>query len=813
MRALIITNLFPNRVEPNRGVFNAQQFAALARHGDLTVVAPVPWFPKAAWLRRLAPKWSRCADVPALETVNGLTVHHPRYVVIPKIARALYGWCFFLGVQRTARRLHREAPCDVILATWAYPDVFGAALVARRLQRPLIAKVHGSDIHLAARTRLRRRMITWALRQSAAVVAVSEALKEALIRFGVEARRIVVIPNGVDRERFHAKDRREARRTLGLAPDGRRVVFVGNLEPVKGPDVLLEAMRRLPPEVSLSLVGDGTLREVLAGMARSAGLEDRVQFAGCRPHGEIPLWLCAADVVCLPSRSEGCPNALLEALACGRPVVATAVGAIPGLLSSGECGLVVPPQQPEALAEALATSLEEPWSPEQIRRAVLSSGWEESAARVAELLRTAGAATRSGQASSLTVLHVLDTSLPHLSGYAVRSQYIVESQQRLGLEPVVITSDAHEAAADREEINGMTYHRSRVSALLAPPALKQQVKRWLGWRTVRMLGDVRLIWRLYRDVLRLARERAVDVIHAHSPALCGVAAWAAARRLRLPFVYEVRALWEDAAVDQGKTTERSLRYWGTRLLETFVLRRADRVVVICEGLKWDVCLRGIPEERILVVPNGVDAQRFAPLERRPEVLERYGLNGHKVIGFIGSFFPFEGLMTLLEAAPLIRARDPDAAVMLVGGGLEEDALRQQIEARRLSSTVKLVGRVPHGEIQGLYSIMDVLVYPRVSKRITELVTPLKPLEAMAMGKVVVASDVGGLRELVQHDETGLLFRAGDAEGLAEACLRALRDEELAGRLGRQARAHVEAERGWDRFCERYVTMYEELVRQ
>ena len=400
MRALIVTNLFPNRVEPDRGVFNAQQFAQLAKRCDLTIVAPVPWFPKAAcphtnlvgvgaWLRRVAPRWSSYARVPDAETLGGIPVHHPRHLVIPNVARALYGWLFFLGVRRTVWRLHRQRPCDVILATWAYPDVFGAALLARRLRRPLVAKVHGSDLHLFARGPIRRRLIAWALRQADAVVAVSEPLREALVRLGVNPSRIALIPNGVDRERFRSKDRREAREALGLAPEGRRIVFVGNLVPVKGPDVLLEAMRRLPGDVRVSFVGDGMLQEELVRMAQADGLGGRVQFAGRRPHAEIPLWLCAADVMCLPSRSEGCPNIVLEALACGRPVVATAVGAIPELLQSGECGILVPPQQPAALAEALTRSFEQPWSPEQIRRAVMARGWEESAGRLAELLQAA----------------------------------------------------------------------------------------------------------------------------------------------------------------------------------------------------------------------------------------------------------------------------------------------------------------------------------------------------------------------------------------------------------------------------------------
>ena len=396
MRVLIVTNLFPNGVEPLRGLFNKQQIAELAKAHEVTVIAPVPWFPRRLASAARLGRWARAASVPERETIDGIVVHHPRHLVTPKIGRLCYGWWYFLGIRRTAEALHRAQPFDVILATWAYPDVFGAALLARRLGRPLVAKVHGSDIHVAARGALRRRLIAWGLRQARAVVAVSEPLKEAMVGLGVDPARIILIPNGVDRERFRSKGRREARAALGLPPGGRRVIFVGNLEPVKGPDVLLAALRRLPDDVRVSFVGDGTMRERLRAAADAAGLDGRVQFAGRRPHAEIPLWLCAADVVCMPSRSEGCPNALLEALACGRPVVASRVGGIPALLRDPSLGVLVPAGDPAALAAALRSSLEDAWSPEQIRRAVADRGWTQSAERLAEVLAAAG----NGRAAS-----------------------------------------------------------------------------------------------------------------------------------------------------------------------------------------------------------------------------------------------------------------------------------------------------------------------------------------------------------------------------------------------------------------------------
>jgi glycosyltransferase involved in cell wall biosynthesis len=285
--------------------------------------------------------------------------------------------------------IRQRFPFDRILATWAYPDVFGAVLIARRFRVPLVAKVHGSDINLGVASAWRRGMIVWALRRSAAVVAVSEALKSQLVRLGIAEERIAVIPNGVDAARFTPMDRGEARRAVSLPEGGRRVVFIGHLTDIKGVRVLLDAMARLPADVRLTLVGDGDLRAALEAKAAQPPLRGRVQFAGARPHGEVPLWINAADVCCLPSFSEGCPNAAVEALACGRPVIATSVGGLPELLRRADQGTLVPPGDPAALAQALAQALARRWDPETVKRGISGYGWVENAQRMADLLEQA----------------------------------------------------------------------------------------------------------------------------------------------------------------------------------------------------------------------------------------------------------------------------------------------------------------------------------------------------------------------------------------------------------------------------------------
>ena len=384
MRVLVISNLFPNALEPSRGLFNKQQLLELAKLAEVQVVAPVPWVPAAA--RGLSARYARMACVPLEEDIEGLRTLHPRYLVTPKLGRSLYAWWMFRALREPVRQMRRSFPFEVILATWAYPDVVAAAWLARELRVPLIAKVHGSDINLLARGVWRWRLMVQALQQAEHLVAVSQGLKDRLLALGLDANRIHVVPNGVDVTRFRPLDQQSCRRQLGLPPDRRRIVFIGHLVPVKGLDVLLEALKRVPDDVKLSLVGEGAGKPALEARLRANGLGSRVDFAGARGHEEIPLWMNAADVVCLPSRSEGCPNVVLEALACGTPVVATRVGAIPDLIQDGRSGLLVHPEDAHGLAQALTRSLDQSWSLEHIRGRVAERSWRRTAEALLELL-------------------------------------------------------------------------------------------------------------------------------------------------------------------------------------------------------------------------------------------------------------------------------------------------------------------------------------------------------------------------------------------------------------------------------------------
>jgi len=398
----------------------------------------------------------------------------------------------------------------------------------------------------------------------------------------------------------------------------------------------------------------------------------------------------------------------------------------------------------------------------------------------------------------MRILHVLDHSLPVHSGYTFRTRAILGEQRRLGWETVHLTSPKHpEGVGLAEEAAGWVFHRTPAPA-----------GRLAG---MPMVGELALMAALERRIIEVAEESRPDLLHAHSPALCGRAAIQAGRRLAIPVVYEVRAFWEDAAVDHGTAVEGGLRYRASRALETWVLRRAAAVTCICEGLRREIVARGVAEQRVTVIPNGVDLESFRPVVRDESLARALGLGEGPVLGFLGSFYGYEGLDLAVDALAILRDRLPGAQLLLVGGGVQEQNLRAQATARGLNGAVVFTGRVPHQEIDRYYGVVDLLVYPRKPKRITELVTPLKPLEAMAMERLVVASDVGGHRELIRDGDTGRLFRAGDAHDLAAVALDLLQDREAWPRYHAAGRRFVAEERSWAAIVARYRTVYDDAV--
>jgi PEP-CTERM/exosortase A-associated glycosyltransferase len=409
----------------------------------------------------------------------------------------------------------------------------------------------------------------------------------------------------------------------------------------------------------------------------------------------------------------------------------------------------------------------------------------------------------------MRVLHVLHHSVPYLDGYCIRSKQIVDFERCIGLDVRVLTSAQHEVEVERapgarpepERIDGVTYYRT--------PLPDGSISR--ASRRTPFAREGSMMTALARSLRRVLAREKVDLIHTHSPVLCGLPAVMIASQRRIPMVYEVRGFWEDGFVGGRWSSEHALRYKIARRLETLVFRRANAVIAISQHMLSDIETRGIPSGKLHLVPNGVDTTRFAPIAKDSALLDKHRLRGRPVVGFIGSFYQFEGLESLLESMTHVRRQLPEARLLLVGGGEQEALIPRRVRDLGLDNEVIVTGRVPHSQIAGYYSVMDVLVYPRLRNRTTDLTTPLKPLEAMAMGKTVLGSDVGGIRELLANGAVGTLFEAGDSRQLADRIVCLLTDGASRERLAEKGRDYVLRERGWDRLVLKYQDLYRSLV--
>ncbi len=397
----------------------------------------------------------------------------------------------------------------------------------------------------------------------------------------------------------------------------------------------------------------------------------------------------------------------------------------------------------------------------------------------------------------MRILHILDHSLPLHSGYTFRTRAIMKAQAARGWAVRGVTG-VRQKGHDLQSVtvDGLDFDRTPpIRAMMSP------------------MREVEEIATLARRVDEVVVQFRPDILHAHSPVLDALAALRVAKRCRLPLLYEIRAFWEDAAVGNGTGREGSARYRATKMLETWAVNRADAVAVICEGLKGDLVARGICPDKIMVSPNGVDLELFGQPAPPDEALRaELGLSGD-VVGYVGSFYDYEGLDDLVAAMPALVAARPTAQLLLVGGGPMESALKAQVGASPMKDRIVFVGRVPHDQVERYYGLIDVLAYPRKKMRLTDLVTPLKPLEAMAQGRLVAASDVGGHRELIEDGVTGSLFAPDSPPAIAAALAAVFAARETWNERRATARAFVAAERDWQTNIARYEPVYQRLLKK
>ena len=376
MRILTLSTVFPNVRQPAFGVFVAERMRRVARHCDVSVVAPVPWFPGNGWIR---PHWS---GVPATEGEEGFRVYHPRVLCVPRYAKWTDGALYAASLLPILARLRRRFPFDLIDAHFVYPDGLAAALLGAVFRVPVVITLRGSIVRLRHYP-LHRPQIRWALRRAARVLAVSQSLKGVAAGLGIPAEHIRVIPNGVDADVFVPRDPADARRALGLPDKATILLSVGGLNEGKGHHRVVaqlpELARRFPDLLYVIVGGErpgDSSRPLIESVAARLGVSNRLRLVGERTHDEVATWLAAADLFCLATRSEGWANVLLESLACGTPVVSTRVGGNAEIVSHEGLGILVPPQDDGALAAAMREGLERRWDPQLLVNHAQAHSWD-----------------------------------------------------------------------------------------------------------------------------------------------------------------------------------------------------------------------------------------------------------------------------------------------------------------------------------------------------------------------------------------------------------------------------------------------------
>jgi glycogen(starch) synthase len=404
------------------------------------------------------------------------------------------------------------------------------------------------------------------------------------------------------------------------------------------------------------------------------------------------------------------------------------------------------------------------------------------------------------------VLHVLDHSWPVLDGYSQRSRSLLAAQLHLGFLPSALTSPLHaqdDPSASELLLDSIHYFRTPCGTGCAARAIRSR------WPVLREGSVIRL---LRRRIEYLLDAQSFDILHSHSPALCGLASLQAANSRGIPFVYEIRSFWEDSNLSRGNNLQHSVRYRFARALESYVARRAHAIVGISRSILKDIAARGVPADRLFHIPNGVDVVRFVPRERDFALARGLGIESMPTFGYLGTLFPWEGVPWLVHAAAELHRRGLKFKLLIAGDGADAESVKRAIEETQSSAFVQYLGRIPHDQVERYYSVMDVLVYPRLRTRLTDMVTPLKPLEAMALAKTVLASAVNGHRELIEPEVTGVLFDPENSDDFCRNAVRLMQEPHLRC-LGEQARKKMFDERDWNVIARGYENVYDAATRK
>ncbi|HZK82246.1 MAG TPA: glycosyltransferase [Humisphaera sp.] len=775
MRILALTHLYPRIGNDLFGTYNRHQLHKLSLHNDVRLIVPIPW---TSWFTQYGAH-SFCPR--NYQNKDGIWIDHPVYFFPPKILQWRYGAFYLASVRHTFRRVVKEFRPEVIYACWSHPDGWAAVRLAREHGLPVLIKVVGSDVLVLSSNPRRRRFVADALREADGVVAVSRDLADRVIGLGVDARRISIVPEGIDAARFSPGDQSEARATLGLGPFGEsHLLFVGNLLFSKGAGVLLEAcslLRSRGVGFRCHFVGHGHDEEKLRAIAGKLGVSDIVNFVGPCPQSHLADWYRACDLVVLPSFSEGIPNVLREAMMCGRGFIATRVGGIPEI-ARPQVGRLVDPGNAPQLAEAVERALAEGFQADRQTALEINVTWEQSARMLGDRLHEIVSHPAPSTLAPSEPIESVAVNSPNEGNAPGRSRPLrLLAITQLFPRPGNLTIGIHDLIQFRE------IAKSNPLALLAPAPWTHKLDRRLhadGKIPAGFEGEIDVVRptfiyppRVLRAshgsyFLRSIRNAAQSSIARHKPDIViGCWAypdgWAAVRLARehgLPVIVKVHGS-DVLILSQDR---RRLR----RVAE--VLREADGVVAVSRDLAEHVIRLGADRAKVHFVPNGIDAVRFSPGDQS-EARARLGLEpaplGEFHLLFVGNLLFSKGAGLLLQACSLLRGRGMRFRCHLVGRGADEGRLRAMAQELTVADIVNFAGPCSQSHLADWYRACDLVVLPSFSEGIPNVLR-----EAMMCGRGFIATRVGGIPEITRP-QVGRLVDPGNVPQLADAIEQAL----------------------------------------
>jgi len=443
----------------------------------------------------------------------------------------------------------------------------------------------------------------------------------------------------------------------------------------------------------------------------------------------------------------------------------------------------------------------------------------------------------------MKILHVLANSYPNLNGYAVRSHMLIKSQSQIkDLSVIALTSPWYPNIVEmqtRFQMDSITYFRTQhpnhvsnerlshklVSKFSRKKNIDKKKNKYLAVRAIKyginksmLIPRIGWLWveekilvkHFMKRIIQLSTLENVDVIHAHTPYRVGLPALKAARKLNLKFVYEMRGLWEDTAVASGRWKSWGLSYRRFRRMETKILKQSDKIICISETLRKEVISRGIASEKISVVSNGVESTiSDRPQVELPNLFTdlKEKLDSNIVVGYIGSLRKLEGVNLTAEAVSILKRNGINVKFLILSTNSGQDELRTYCDNLGISENTIIEGPVPHESISPFFNLIDVFVVSRPDSRVTRLVTPLKPFEAMSNRCATIVSNLPALEEIVKHEETGLVYKADNANSLAENISRLIKNPELRQELGLNAEKWIKEHRIWKQLAEKTVSIY------